>query len=138
MKENDNKYLNQIAEKVVKNNPIESPSGDFTSHVMFEIERLENSSVTAYKPLISKTGWTLICTGFLAVFCLVLFTGNSDNTGSWLSTINLNGLFENKVSTLFSHFYLPKTLLYPMVLFAVLVWIQLPILRNFHKKRYQF
>lgn len=138
MKENDSKYLDQIAKKVIKEYSLESPSADFTSKVMFEIEGVKQSSVTTYKPLITKTGWILICTGFFAVICLVLFYGNTENTGSWLGEINLNRLFENKLRSLFSNINLPKTLIYPMVFLTALIWIQLPILRNYYKKRLQF
>lgn len=137
MKENANKYLDNIAKKVITQNGLESPSQDFTQHVMFQLEGLEHQSVTTYKPLISKAGWLFIILGFIAVVVLVYFTGNGSNASGWFDTLDFSGVLDIKASHLFSQLKIPDTLLYPLLFLSLLIWIQVPFLRTYYKKRLQ-
>jgi hypothetical protein len=64
-----------------------SPSPDFTKNIMESIvaqEVLKEQNEFKYVPLISRTGWTLICVLFLAVVCL----GLTSDKGSRFSVSN--------------------------------------------------
>ena len=138
MKENANKYLDQITEKLFTEQPLESPSSDFSSKVMVRVEGLQNETVTVYKPLISKAGWFIIITGFLAVVVFVYLSGNGTETSGWFNTLNVNILFQNKASHIWAQWHIPDTLLYPTLFLSLLVWIQVLFVKNYCKKRMQF
>lgn len=138
MKENANKYLDHLVENLIKETKIESPSRNFTSEVMSQIEGLQTSRVTVYEPLISKTAWVLILLGFLALVGFVILFSPESNTSGWFDKINLNFLRSNRGSLFLFDFNLPKSLLIPLVFFSLLIWVQVPILRNYYNKRWHF
>lgn len=59
MKESD-KNIEQLIEKMMAEDKLQSPSFDFTSKIMAEVHVLEEKKLKAYKPLISKPVWISI------------------------------------------------------------------------------
>ena len=138
MKENANKYLDHLIGDLVKEVKIESPSRDFTNKVMSQIKGLQTSRVTVYEPLISKTSWILILLGFLALVVVVFLISPESSTPGWFEKINFNFFKGNTGSQLFSDVNLPKSLLIPLLFFSLLIWVQVPILRNYYSKRLDY
>lgn len=62
MKDNMDNHIEKLVDKSMKKIELESPSLDFTKNVMTQIDALEKSSITSYKPLISKPMWFVIFT----------------------------------------------------------------------------
>jgi hypothetical protein len=141
MKEQTDKYLDELAKKVITNTVIESPSFDFTSSVMSQVAALSNNNVTIYKPLISKTGWVLILVGFLSLVFFALFGTQTESSG-WLSTIDFSVLTNNKLTNTLmgfkpTGFAITKTFAYALMLFGVMICIQIPFLKHHLNQRFE-
>ncbi|TGV00619.1 hypothetical protein [Flavivirga rizhaonensis] len=136
MKENADKYIDNLAKKVIKETPLESPSFNFTASVMSQVTELSNNTVTVYKPLISKTGWIVISIVFFALIIYMLL-GMQEEPVSWFGSLDLSVLSDNKITNLFSGFSIPKTLTYAVVLFGLMFCIQIPLLKSHFNQRLQ-
>ncbi|NNC50034.1 MAG: hypothetical protein HKO01_05805 [Flaviramulus sp.] len=137
MKENVNKYLDNLSIKVITSSSIESPSFNFTDSVMSQVTSLNQKQTTVYKPLLSNTTWSLIFIGVVAIIIYVLFSGNQSESTSWLSTMNFEVLSNNRFSNLLSSFKISKTLMYAVVFLGIMICIQVPILKNHFDKRFK-
>jgi hypothetical protein len=141
MNDQTDKYLDELAKKVIKDAPLETPSFNFTNAVMSQVAALNNNKITTYKPLISKTGWIFISIGILTLIFIILF-GNKTESSGWLSTVDFSVLSNNKLSNTLlgfktSGFAITKTLGYALVLFSVMVCIQIPFLKHHFNQRYK-
>lgn len=136
MKENVNKYLDNLSKKVITGSNIESPSFNFTNVVMSQIESLSKNQATVYKPLISKTIWVFILIGVVAIISYVLFSGNQSESASWLSEFNFSLLSNNSLINSISNFKISKTFMYAVVFLGIMICIQVPILKNHFDKRF--
>lgn len=141
MNEQTDKYLDQLAKKVMKDVPLEKPSFNFTNTVMSQVSGLNHNKVIAYKPLISKTGWIFILVGILILVFFVLF-GNQTSSSGRLNTIDFSMFSNNAVAQALSNFKIPsftisKTLTYAIVLFGVMVCIQIPFLKHHFNQRFE-
>ncbi|WP_460219796.1 hypothetical protein [Psychroserpens sp. MEBiC05023] len=129
MNENADKHLDNLSRKVIGKSSIDSPSFDFTHTVMSQIYAL-NTSVTTYKPLISKRVWFVIMVAVVSVFSYVIF-GNSSTDIKWLRDLNMQGVSLD----VFPDFKPSQTLVYAVLLFAIMLCIQIPLLKRYFDKR---
>ncbi|MFD2916387.1 hypothetical protein [Psychroserpens luteus] len=130
MNENADKHLDNLSRKVIGKSVVESPSFDFTKSVMSQINALSTSSVTTYVPLISKKVWALIILVFAGIIGYVSF-GTSEEKNSWLSDLDYE--FVNPLSNLeFS-----QTSVYAVLFLALMICIQIPLLKHYFNKRYE-
>ncbi|MDO5981613.1 hypothetical protein [Flavivirga spongiicola] len=136
MKENADKYLDNLAKKVMKDTHLERPSFNFTASVMSQVTELSNNSVTEYKPLISKKGWIVISIIFLALMAYMLL-GIQEGSTSWFDALDLSLLSNNKIINLFSGFSVSNTLTYAVVLFGFMLCVQVFYLKNHFNQRLQ-
>jgi len=134
MQEHEDKYLDSFTKKVIKKADIEAPSIHFTSEIMSQVAALNNTSVTSYKPLISKKAWGLIALGFI-MLCVYLVLGAETEKQSWFSTLDFSVLSNNKVSHALSGFKISKTLMYAIAFFGLMLCIQITFLKNYFDKR---
>ena len=136
MKENADKYLDDLSRKVIGTSSIESTSTDFTSNVMSQIKAYSKSKVTTYVPLISKRIWILIGLGFLAIVLYAIFK-SPDTSSSWLKKWNLDQFqFSNfEFTSPFSTLDVSQVTLYATLLLAVMLCIQIPVLKHYFNKR---
>ena len=131
MNENADKGLDSLSRKVIGKSAIESPSFDFTKRVMSQINALSSSSVTTYVPLISKKVWALIATVFAGIVWLTR-SGASKEKSSWVSNLDLDYEFVSPFATL----ELSQTVVYAVLLFAIMFCIQIPLLKHYFNKRF--
>jgi len=131
MKEKANKHIEQFVDKAMKSSSLETPSFDFTTKVMSQVLENSKSTVTVYKPLISKTTWgiLLLITGALIVYSLF---SNDSTSFVWLDQIDFS-----KVSNLFSGIKISNTVMYSLLMFAVMLFIQIPLLKHYFNKQYE-
>lgn len=140
MNENADKDLDSLSRKVIGKSAIESPSFNFTKSVMSQINALGSSNVTTYVPLISKQVWVLIALVFVGVFGFVS-SGTSDTSTTlstsekigWMSKLNLEYEFANPLA----HIELSQTAIYGVILIAVMICIQIPLLKHYFDKRFE-
>jgi len=137
MKDNEDKYLDDLNRKIITEGSIESPSLNFTDLVMSQIELISSSTKIIYKPLISKTNWILILIGFSALVVYVCVTGVEINSSGWLSEISNSILSKNKISQLLPGLKMSKTVIYTIILFGIMFSIQIPILKHYLNKRFE-
>lgn len=120
--------LDKLAKKVVKSSKLESPSLDFTSNVMQQIEASQVSHITVYKPLISKRAWFMIAILIIGGLSYAIFGGTQST--SLLESIDLSVVFNNKVTDAISGITVSKILAYAIG-FGGLVWfIQVPLMKQ--------
>lgn len=130
MKESD-KNIENLIEKMMSENTLESPSIDFTSKIMSQVLVGEKSKIKAYKPLISKSTWVFIG------ICLIALTAYSIYSGSGISNFEIVNLYSNKVSTLFSGIHFSKNILYAILIVPFMILIQIGLLKNYFDKKYE-
>ncbi|WP_034057328.1 hypothetical protein [Lacinutrix jangbogonensis] len=134
MNEQIDKNIERLTDKMMQEMPKASPSIDFTSIVMSQVEALESKAVIAYKPLISKSFWFVLCFLILAITLYLFFTINTEQT-SLLASLDFNKLVNNRFTGAISKFEIPKTFMYAILFFGLLVCAQIPWLENYFNKR---
>jgi len=135
MKENENKYVEAFTDKVLKDTKLESPSFDFTDAVMSQVEAIQYSKATRYKPLISKPVWVVISIGFLSFVAYLLFQKNTKSSSEWFTNIDFSIVFDNALTKLFSNLQFSNIFVYAMLLFAIMLCVQISWLKNYFDKR---
>lgn len=105
MKENEDKFLEKLANTIMKDSKLEKPSLDFTAKVMSQVMTTKTSEIYVYKPLIPKYVFILI---FGCIIILFFFlkpqTDNSVNivNNSIFHYINRTSLFSFSKITVYS------------------------------------
>lgn len=132
MKENEDKHLEELIDRIMKDQTLESPSFDFTSKIMSQIEVTKTSNVTVYKPLISKS----ILIGIIgSIIVLVLYSilfGNQQST-STSSLFDFSVLYKN---ALINSFHLSKTATYSILLTTIFLFVQISFLKSYFDKKF--
>ncbi len=136
MKAHDDKAVENLVNKMMEKIDLESPSLHFTNQVMTQVEALQSSAITKYKPLISNRLWSIIGFAILAT-CTYLFLNTPTNETSWLSSINFDALANNSITQSVSGFKISKTLMYTIVFMSLMICIQVPLLKNHFDKRFE-
>lgn len=136
MKENVDKQIENLVEKVMKQSTLEKPSFDFTANVMSQVESSSHSMVTTYQPLISKRMWMLIVTGFVA-FVAYIVVVNKPEASDWFANLDFSIVNNDKVSDMFSGFKAPKIAAYSVGFLSVMLLVQISYLKNRFDKRFQ-
>ncbi|MUU77721.1 hypothetical protein [Winogradskyella endarachnes] len=131
----DNKKIEQFINNIMSEAGLEQPSLDFTANVLSQIEVTSTSNATVYKPLISKSVWILILGSFIALIGYVII-GNTETTASWIDRLELPKVSLNLFENVSSH--LSSTLMYAFVLLALMVSIQVPLVKYYFKNRITF
>jgi len=134
MNEKVDKQIEKLVERSMKTQSLESPSSNFTSMVMDRVLAIKQSRVTIYKPLISKPMWFALFVVALLVVLYIIFGMKTTET-SWLNFIDLSVITDNRFSNTLSGFKVSKTVMYSVVLFGIMLFIQVPILKNYFNKR---
>jgi uncharacterized membrane protein len=130
MKESD-KNIENLIDKMMSEDTLESPSIDFTSKIMAQVLVAEKNKVKIYKPLISKTIWVIIGFSLLALTVYAsLFSGTEYNLG-------IDKSYTERFSTLFSGIHLSKNILYAILIVPFMILIQIGLLKNYFDKKYE-
>lgn len=133
MKASEDKNIEKLIDHLMKDTTLASPSFDFTSKVMSQVLATKTSHVTTYKPLISKQAFLLIFGGLTVLIAYVLASGDL-NSSNRLVQFNYNLLSNyNPVKTL--HFSTITT--YTIVLMAIMLCIQIPLLKNYYDSKFE-
>ena len=130
MKESD-KNIENLIDKMMAENTLESPSIDFTSKIMSQVLAVEKRKIKAYKPLISKSTWIFIGLSLTALTAYSIFTNND------ISNFEIVKLYTDKASALFSGIHLSKNILYAILIVPFMILIQIGLLKNYFDKKYE-
>ena len=131
MKNNANKHIDLFVDKVMKSSKLETPSFDFTAKVMSQISETSRSTLTVYKPLISKTAWVILLLLTAGMVGFSLFSKNTTTLG-WFDQLDFS-----IVSNLFSGVKISQTTMYSLLMFGVMLFIQIPLLKHYFNKRFE-
>ena len=131
MKEHSNKDLEKFIDKVMKSSTLETPSFDFTAKVMSQVTSTSKSTVTIYKPLISKTTWGILLLLTVGLVVYSVYSKDTINLG-WFDQLDLS-----KVSNIFSGLKISNTVMYSLLMFAIMLFIQVPMLKHYYNKRFE-
>ncbi|GAA3762172.1 hypothetical protein [Flavobacterium ginsengiterrae] len=130
MKESD-KNIEQLIDKMMAEEKLQSPSFDFTSKIMSEVLVLEEKKLKTYKPLISKSTWIFIGLALLGLIIYAsLFSGTSQN-------LEIGKVYTDKISNTFSGIHLSKNIVYAILIVPFMILVQVGILKNYFDKKYQ-
>ena len=133
MKANEDKNIEKLVDHIMKDAVLESPSFDFTSKIMSQVLATKTSDVTVYKPLISRTTFIAIFGCIIALF-IYLFISGAQQTNGWFSNLNFNLLYNNKLASIFKF---SKITTYTVVLTTLMLFIQIPLLKNHFDKQFE-
>ncbi|MDW8849638.1 hypothetical protein SD960_05995 [Flavobacterium sp. MMLR14_040] len=130
MKESD-KNIENLIDKMMAEDTLESPSIDFTSKIMSQVLVAEKSKTKVYKPLISKTTWIFIgiALTFLVIYN-VYFVGTENN-------FEIGKSYTDKISAIVSGIHISKTILYAILIVPFMILIQIGLLKNYFDKKYE-
>ncbi|WP_340199197.1 hypothetical protein [Ascidiimonas sp. W6] len=118
----------------IKEAGLESPSNDFEKNFMARLEE-EAAYVSNSKPLISKSTWVLIFLG--SAFLLgVAYFGSED---TYLSTNFFDRILLplEAVSLEITNFTIPKSAIYGILFFVIMLFVQILVIRNQYQNHYQ-
>ncbi|MET3025358.1 hypothetical protein ABXT06_01650 [Flavobacterium sp. UW10123] len=133
MKESD-KNIEQLIEKMMAEDKLQSPSIDFTSKIMAEVQVLEDKKLKTYKPLISKTVWMLMGA---AVIALIIYISLFSSAESNLEIDKVGELYSDKISNTFSGIHFSKNTMYAILIVPIMILVQVGILKNYFDKKYE-
>ena len=130
--ETKDKHIEKFIDGLMSNDQLETTSPNFTTDVLSKIEYLSASKTTVYKPLIPKFVWWILGLGLVGLF-VYIFMVNPQGDYSITETIGLSlpefNLFQN-IDVSFS-----KTLVYAIVLLAIMLSVQIPLLKHYVNRR---
>ena len=131
MKVNEDKHIEKLVDRLMKDSVLDAPSFDFTSKVMSQVLAPKTSDVTTYKPLISKKVIITIGSVLLALTVYSLFYDNA-HSNKWtiphIDFIPFNNITKS--------FQFSKITTYSVVLTTVMLLIQIPLLKNYFDRRF--
>ncbi|WP_179005659.1 hypothetical protein [Winogradskyella forsetii] len=130
--EKDDKKIEELIGKLMSTDSLEQPSLSFTDNIMSKVEAISKSTVTVYKPLIPKSVWFVILGGFVALVGYIYLNKETKNDG-WFDRLDWSNITVNPLENLSVDF--STTLMYAVVLLAIMVSIQVPLLKHYLDKR---
>lgn len=133
MSDKVDKHIENLVDKSMKRQSLEAPSLDFTKHVMSQVEVSQGSAITRYKPLITKPMWYFIIISFL-MFIAYAFSIITFQESDWFQQIDFS-FFSNRVVNMLSAVSFSRSLLYSFLVLAIMIVIQVPLLKHYFNKR---
>lgn len=134
MKENEDRHTEALIDKVMKHSTLETPDFNFASVVMAKVDTIKLISLTTYEPLISKRAWLMVFGIFLLFVVYVIWFGKPEASG-WVDTMDFDFLSANNFSEIFNGIQLSKTTSSSILMFALMLLIQIPLLKYYFDKR---
>ncbi|NQY29209.1 MAG: hypothetical protein HRT69_07040 [Flavobacteriaceae bacterium] len=138
MKDNIENLLDELSEKIITASNLEAPSLDFTANIMSNINvAAKQSESTIYTPLISKKTWFIIAVIFIVV-CAYLLLGSTSESIGWFTNVDFSFAPSFNMASIFSEISFSKTVLYATVVLALMLFIQIPLLKKHFDNRISF
>lgn len=134
MEPNDKK-LEAFVNKLMANDKLEQPATGFTNQVLGKLNI--ESKIIVYKPLISKWVWLAIAVSVIFIVAYALLNHQDSSSGSRLSEfLNLQQMEFRPLQNI--DFNFSKTLIYATVVFAVMIGLQVPLLKSYLNRKIHF
>lgn len=137
MKEHTEQHLDKLAKKVMQLSSLKSPSLDFTAKIMAKVETSSTSSITVYKPLISKSGWLIISILVIGGLTYGIFSSGLEGLG-WFDNVDYSIISNNKVTEAIYGVTFSKTLMYAIGFFGLVFFIQIPMMKHYFNRQFEY
>lgn len=137
MTKHSEQHLDRLAKKVFKSVPLETPSLDFTATIMTKIEAVETSSITTYKPLISKKAWFIIGTIIVGVVAYLLTLEGNQSTGL-LDKVDYSLVTDNKFTDALANIAMSNVFIYAIISLGATWFIQISLSKYQFNKRLNY
>ncbi|PWL37309.1 hypothetical protein DKG77_16185 [Flagellimonas aquimarina] len=129
MDNNEERELKKFVDKIMNESVLESPSSNFTDHIMSQITEPTLNDATQYKPLIPKSVLIVLFSGLVGMIWY-LATDNSLVNESWFGNGQIELFFERILD--WPQMLSPsKTTVYAVLFFGLLFLIQIPWLKRY-------
>lgn len=128
MKENENKELERLVDKAMKNMPLETPSFDFTDRVMAQTAIIPKKVSIAYKPLLPKAFWILLLAGIAVLLGYAYFAQTPQDTVSYAA--DWSETYSSSLQGIAKLLDFSKTTMYASVALLLAILAQIPIVRS--------
>ncbi len=133
MKEQEAKELEQLVSKMVQKSPLETPSFQFTDNVLAAINAQQKSVSFRYHPLIPKYIWIVIAATVVGITGYLWFLLQPAPID--LPTPSFNFMESFSLFKIVPAFTPSKISGYAIMLFALMLCIQIPMLRQYFNNR---
>ncbi|MCL9806053.1 hypothetical protein NAT51_10990 [Flavobacterium amniphilum] len=130
MSKNEDKHIEELVDHFMKDRVLDTPSFDFTSKVMSQVLTTKTSSITKYEPLISKK---ILITIFSLLLALIISSFFYDTTGSSRWAPHIDFIPFNNIT---ASYEFSAVTTYSFVLTAIMIFIQIPILKNYYDSKF--
>ncbi|AUC85080.1 hypothetical protein CW731_07160 [Polaribacter sp. ALD11] len=120
--------------KYVQEIELDKTKADFTSSIMDAILTEEKQSVLKTVPLISKKIW-FISFGFVATCLWFLLKGKSTDTVNF-PVLDYRFMPKVEIPNLFGNISISSTIMFAVVTFSILVFVQIAYLKNHFNKQF--
>lgn len=134
MHETTNKQMDSLVKKVIVKASLETASFDFTTQIMTQLAAQKQSESTIYKPLISKTVWLAIFTGFGVLIGYSFFGMQQENQDL---AVNFDFFIHATIFDKIPKIKFSKTVMYALLLLSIMVLIQVTVLKDYLDKRFE-
>lgn len=132
MENSEDQNIEKLIERILMNSEIESPSADFTRHVMSSVYASQKSRKIIYQPIFSKRTWFIIFTGIIAIF-IYSFLNLNQQTPSF--EINFSLFKLDRLEKFLSNFRISFLTGYVILLAAIAVMVQVFFLKKYFDKQ---
>ncbi|MDP2688378.1 MAG: hypothetical protein Q8O62_14255 [Aequorivita sp.] len=132
MKENETKQIEHLVAKAMQKSTLETPSFQFTDRVM-EALQAQQSAVTRYRPLFPKYIWVAIAAivaGFTAYIWFLVQPSPLN-----FPTLSFDFIKNNSLAQEVAAFTPSKITVYAVLLLALMLCVQVPMLKSYFDKR---
>ncbi len=133
MKEQEAKELEQLVAKAMQKASLETPSFQFTDKVMAAVNAEHQSVAISYRPLIPKYMWVAITATIVGITGYLWFLIQPAPLD--LPTLSFDFMKNNSISKEFTAFTPSKITSYAVMLLALMLCVQIPVLKNYFDKR---
>lgn len=130
MKNNEDKNLELLMQKLMNSVPVENPSDGFTENVLKAIHAGETSNAFVYKPLITKGWWIFISCVFAALVVYFIFNPGTANSGFKF----IPGFF-NSIESIVPLQDIPSNMASVLLVAILMICVQIFLLKYYFDKR---
>ena len=129
MEEQETKQLEQLVTKAMQKSTLETPSFQFTDKVMATIKAEQQRDAIRYRPLIPRYVWAAIVVGIVGITAYLWFLIQPAPLNFSTSSFNFMGSFS--LSKNLPDFAPSKVTGYAFMFFALMLCIQIPMLKRY-------
>ena len=134
MKNKEDKNIEKLVDKMMKETPLETPSFDFTSTIMSAVWASDKKNSFSYKPVISKRGWFIILSAIGGLISWLIFNGYTQNNTA--TNFDFSFINPGRMLNLLSGFQFSGTTATIMLIAMTMIFIQIILLKGYLNKRF--